>query len=260
MENPRFYGKAPWRAAVVHGGPGAPGSVAEVARELATTCGVIEPLQTVATVEGQVEELAALLQPHAPLTLIGHSWGAWLCVFTAALFPELASRLVLVCSGPFEAHYAKSIMPTRLSRMPEHNRTRALELLDILDSPNSGGDALAEFGALMANTDDYDPLPGEEEHEDEHIECSDDIFGGVWPRAAQMRASGELMSITAKLNCPVTAIHGDYDPHPWLGVKEPLERILHDFTFHLLPHCGHTPWREREAREAFFLLLRGLMD
>ena len=43
------------------------------------------------------------------------------------------------------------------------------------------------------------------------------------------------------------AIHGDYDPHPASGVKEPLSRILRDFRFILLDHCGHTPWKEVEA-------------
>ena len=52
------------------------------------------------------------------------------------------------------------------------------------------------------------------------------------------------------------AIHGDYDPHPASGVKEPLSRILRDFRFILLDHCGHTPWKEVEAKEKFYRELR----
>jgi translation elongation factor EF-4 len=59
MINIRKYGSAPYRVAVVHGGPGAPGSVAAVARELAKGCGILEPLQTATTVAGQVDELRA---------------------------------------------------------------------------------------------------------------------------------------------------------------------------------------------------------
>ena len=40
-----------YKVALVHGGPGAPGSIAPVARELSKTCGVLEPLQTRASVE-----------------------------------------------------------------------------------------------------------------------------------------------------------------------------------------------------------------
>ncbi len=57
MKNLRKYGKAPFAIVVVHGGPGARGEMAPVARELSTHGGVLEPLQTATSVEGQVEEL-----------------------------------------------------------------------------------------------------------------------------------------------------------------------------------------------------------
>lgn len=45
-EKLRTYGQAPFKGAVLHGGPGAPGEMAPVAKELARFCGVLEPLQT----------------------------------------------------------------------------------------------------------------------------------------------------------------------------------------------------------------------
>ena len=54
----------------------------------------------------------------------------------------------------------------------------------------------------------------------------------------------------------MVAIHGDYDPHPWSGVTEPLTRVLKDFRFILLENCGHYPWYERAAREQFFSILK----
>jgi hypothetical protein len=60
MKNQRVYGKAPYRVAVIHGGPGAPGEMAPVARELSVMRGVLEPLQIMTTIEGQVEELATV--------------------------------------------------------------------------------------------------------------------------------------------------------------------------------------------------------
>ena len=38
--NPRKYGREPFLAVVVHGGPGAPGDLATLAEELAPTIGV----------------------------------------------------------------------------------------------------------------------------------------------------------------------------------------------------------------------------
>ena len=57
MKNLRKYGHSPYTVAVVHGGPGAPGEMAPVARELSSITGVLEPLQTKYSLEGQVQEL-----------------------------------------------------------------------------------------------------------------------------------------------------------------------------------------------------------
>ncbi len=46
MTNIRKYGNPPFSVAVIHGGPGAPGEMAPVARELSSRWGVLEPLQT----------------------------------------------------------------------------------------------------------------------------------------------------------------------------------------------------------------------
>jgi pimeloyl-ACP methyl ester carboxylesterase len=50
----------------------------------------------------------------------------------------------------------------------------------------------------------------------------------------------------------VVAIHGDHDPHPAAGVQEPLSATLAQFRFILLERCGHRPWIERQARDAFY--------
>ena len=55
--------------------------------------------------------------------------------------------------------------------------------------------------------------------------------------------------------CPVTAIHGDYDSHPAVGVEGPLSLVIRNFRFILLKNCGHKPWIERRAREKFLEIL-----
>jgi len=66
------------------------------------------------------------------------------------------------------------------------------------------------------------------------------------------------LELGKKIRCPVIAIHGDYDPHPYEGVKTPLSHILRDFRFILLEHCGHRPWVERAARDRFYKVLKKL--
>ena len=254
-DNLRTWGHGPFGPAVIHGGPGAAGSMAPVARELAANTGVLEPLQTARSVDAQVEELRTVLAEHCdgPCLLIGHSWGAWLAWITAARHPETVKKLILVGSGPFEARYAHGIMDTRLGRLNPAQREEFQAILDAVDQPGSGGDeTLARLGALMRVCDMYDPLPNVEGPVDVRV----DVHVPVWTEAAALRASGELLGMAADIRCPVLAIHGDYDPHPAAGVREPLEARLRDFRFALLPDCGHEPWAERRARETFFGLLR----
>jgi pimeloyl-ACP methyl ester carboxylesterase len=98
-------------------------------------------------------------------------------------------------------------------------------------------------------------------HEDEGAgEGGGDIFSAIWPEAAAMRSSGELLAQAGNIKCPVIAIHGDYDPHPADGVRIPLSGVLKDFEFILLEKCGHTPWLERQAKDAFYEVLKTALD
>lgn len=88
------------------------------------------------------------------------------------------------------------------------------------------------------------------------LEFSYDINKNVWEQAARLRDTGELLALGKKIQCPVVAIHGDYDTHLAVGVREPLARVLKDFKFILLEKCGHEPWIERYAKDKFYEVLR----
>lgn len=79
----RTHGKPPFTTAVVHGGPGAKGSLYFLAKELSSYTGVLEPIQTQYTPQALAEELKEQLTPFAktPLVGVGHSWGG--VAFTA---------------------------------------------------------------------------------------------------------------------------------------------------------------------------------
>jgi pimeloyl-ACP methyl ester carboxylesterase len=256
MENLRKYGKAPCNVALIHGGPGAPGEMAPVARELAFEWGVLEPLQTAHTLEGQVEELRAVLEMNTavPVMLIGYSWGAWLGIVIAARYPSLVRKLILISSGPFEVKYAQDIMKTRLDRLGNGEREEVLSLIESFNDAKNGDldKKMSRFGQLISKSDSYDPIS----HNSEVLETQYEIYQNVWKEAEELRSRGELLALAGQIQCHVTAIHGDHDPHPAKGVEEPLSRTLRDFKFILLDKCGHTPWIERNARHDFFRILR----
>lgn len=255
MINIRKYGTEPFTVAVIHGGPGAPGEMSSVAKDLAPPYGVLEPLQTARSVVGQVNELRDALKVNGtpPVTLIGFSWGAWLSFITAALHPTLVKKLILIGSGPFEEHYASDIMKTRFSRMSEDDQTELNTLIESLNVPSvdDASIAMAQFGNMIAEADAFTPLL----HDDATVEYQYDVYQTVWPQANKLRRNGQLLELGKQIQCPVVAIHGEYDPHPTEGVEGPLSQVINDFKLISLKDCGHRPWREQLAREKFYEVL-----
>ncbi|MHA2296106.1 MAG: alpha/beta fold hydrolase [Candidatus Hodarchaeales archaeon] len=258
MENLRKYGNAPFSVAVIHGGPGAGGEMAPVARELASDWGILEPIQTATSIDGQIKELKFVLKESGdlPVTLIGFSWGAWLSFHFAANYPAFVKKLLLIGSGPFEEKHVEKIQVTRLKRLNEEEREEYNDIIKIANDPAAGNknSALARLGALTSKTDGYDPIAYESD-EFELVKSPGDIFQRVWKEAAELRKSGKLLELGKKVKCPVIAIHGDYDPHPAEGVQKSLSLVLKNFHFILLENCGHKPWIERQVRDKFFTIL-----
>jgi pimeloyl-ACP methyl ester carboxylesterase len=260
MELFRKYGSDPFSVVVVHGGPGAVGSVAPIARTLGQSRGVLEPLQTATTLDGQIEELRLVVEHNAnpPVMFIGHSWGAWLSALVTATYPELVRKLIMVGSGPFEEHYVSKITENRLKRLSPQEQEEYLRLVELLDRSAVPGSAvsLSRLDELTHKTDSYDPI----ELPKDTIELDDmadpvEMYQGVWPKAAELRATGELLRLVATITCPVVAIHGDADPHPADGIQQPLAARMKDFRMIMLEQCGHTPWGEKYAMERFYQIL-----
>ena len=253
----RTYGSVPFRVVLVHGGPGAAGEMRPVAEHLAASFGVLEPYQTGVTIQGQVDELRYAIAQHTEdaVILVGYSWGAWLSCILAAQSPDLVRRLILISAGSFDEEYARGIDEMRMSRLSALEQEDVHRLVGLLKTGSEGErvKAFARIGELLGKADAFDLID-----DDAKTECilRPDIFEQVWPEAAVLRASGELLTIAKSIRCPVVAIHGEHDCHAAAGVEKPLQRVVADFHFELLPRCGHTPWLERLARDRFFMILR----
>lgn len=259
MNNIRVYGQAPYTVALLHGGPGAPGTMAPVAHQLMQDRGVLEMIQTTQTLEDQVEELKAQLMHHdTPIKLVGHSWGAWLAWIFAARYPKMVSHLILIGSGPFDARYTREMMDKRMANLDEEGRVVVNQLLNQMQENGLSDEAFARLGRWMDRADSYcalDRIEGEDP-----LPAQPTIYESVWPQAAALRASGQLLAMHTKIRCPITFIHGTHDPHPYEGIQDVLNEAGVDFEFILMDRCGHTPWKEKHKAEAFYRLLNVLLD
>ena len=255
MNNLRTYGVPPFKVAVLHGGPGAPGQMAPVARRLSSRRGVLEPLQTKHSIDGQVEELRLILEANSliPVTLIGFSWGAMLGFIFTAKHQIYVNKLILVGSGVYDNNSVEEIQEKRLSRLEEGERQEALRLIMALSSPaaRDKNRLLGRLGKLLTKADTFDPLT----LETEVLDIQYDIFSSVWKEVVDLRERGIFLKLGNDIECPVVAIHGDYDPHPAEAINRSLLSVLRDFKFVLLKNCGHVPWIEKEAQKIFYEVL-----
>ena len=254
METIRKYGKPPFRIGLLHGGPGVSGEAKPVAENLAKDFGILEFLQTEKSVNGQIEELYRQLISSAelPVILIGYSWGAWLGFLFASRYPDLLKKLILIASGAFDSEYNHDLMNIRLNRLTPQNKKEAERLILLLNSGNPDNEILRHFGKLMTIADSYGSLP----EDDDSVKIDMSIYRPVWAEASRLRDTNELLNCADRISCPVVAIHGIYDSHPIAGVEKPLSAKLDDFRMIGIEKCGHTPWRERYAKDIFFEILR----
>jgi pimeloyl-ACP methyl ester carboxylesterase len=213
-------------------------------------------MQTAASVGGQVSELTTHIerQSDPPVILIGHSWGAWLAALVAAEHPALVRKLILVGSGAFEEKYVPMLRARRMERLTSAERMEFESLAQRLNKPDPPRGALTRLGELAARTDVADPVEVEAAPYPTPTD-GQSIYASVWPEAAALRRDGQLLHAVCRVACPVVAIHGDYDPTPIEGVREPLQRCGIEFRIVVLERCGHEPWRERHAAETFYAFL-----
>lgn len=252
MESSRIYGKEPIRLVLLHGGPGAAGSMASVAKNLSIRFGVLEVFNFGKSIDEQVYETYEEILRYCdlPVIIAGHSWGAWLGWIFTAKFSNLVSKLILISSGPFEAKFATDILATRLGRLDENDRGKfRLKAKQISEAEgDEANDSFKELGKMMLKSDQYNAMPFQS---DEDL-FSYEVYSKIWPEADELRKSGKLIGMADKISIPVVALHGNYDPHPFQGVFAPLRKILTNFKMHIIDKCGHYPWLEIEAKDNFY--------
>ena len=250
--------KNPGPVLVLHGGPGAPGSAWGLARALGPYFYVLEPLQRTAdnqplTVTRHVRDLLEVLPEHA--VIVGCSWGAMLGLSLAARHPHALAALVLVGCGTYD-HKTREIFHQRVTqRLDENRQKRLASLLRDLDAPNGGNadnSTLAEIGRITSLASTYAHM--------EDKPASDlpvDYVGHAqtWADVLRLQDEEAEPQIFANIRVPTLMVHGADDPHPGRETKEILSRYIQGLQYHELAKCGHEPWNEKYAKEAFLGLV-----
>jgi pimeloyl-ACP methyl ester carboxylesterase len=260
----RAYGTAGPRVVVLHGGPGAPGYMAPVARGLADAFRVLEPLQRGSggaplTVARHVADLHALLAaccrqiPEGDAgerpALVGSSWGAMLALAYAAAHPGRAGALVLIGCGTFDPAARARMHALLDARTDSALRQRLARLEEEFPDPDA---RLTAQGDLILPLYAFDPITTDLEGEPADARANRE----TWDDMLRLQAAGVYPAAFAAIDVPVLMLHGAFDPHPGAMIRASLAPYLPQLEYHEWRRCGHYPWIERTVRDEFFAVLR----
>lgn len=248
----RLYGEAPYKIVLVHGGPGAIGSLKGFAQELAelSQIGVVEALQSKYSIAELIEELYIQINDICSdkVTLVGHSWGAWLIALFAEKYPELMEHVILIGSGPLEDKYVSEIRIHRFQNLSEEDSGILQRLID-----NQATDEdLEKIPNILEKSDNY-CLENREEHKADKTDS--EMHNKVWSEAVKLRTSGKLLTSFKNIKSKIYLIQGQVDPHPVKGVTIPLQENGVLCETYVLEKCGHSPFMEKYAKDEFYKIL-----
>ncbi|MDJ0976219.1 MAG: alpha/beta hydrolase [Planctomycetota bacterium] len=252
----RTYGEGPGPVVLVHGGPGAPGYLAPLARRLAQHFSVFEPLQRAGgaeplSVARHVADMAEALP--AKVVLVGHSWGAMLALSFAAAHPERVMGLVLVGCGTYDPDSRAAYQAAMAERLGDELLLRVAELQADLDAAadDEAAQVFAELGWIASAAQRHDAVLSE----DEVVAYDPRGYQETWRDVLRLQVEGIEPAAFERIRVPVLMLHGAEDPHPGRATFEVLRRHMPQLVYEEFSACGHEPWLERHAAEAFFASL-----
>ncbi len=249
------YGESGPLLVLLHGGPGAAGYLAPVARELSDAYRVLEPFQresgrTPLTVARHVEDLHELMRSldgETPLAILGSSWGAMLALAYAAAHPDPAVPLILVGCGTFDPVARARMMKIIEQRMDEETRRRMERAWKTSDE-NARLRAIADAEMPLYC---YEAVAGLEA-----ARYDARAYRETWDDMMRLQIEGIFPAAFASVTAPVLMVHGAHDPHPGRLIRDSLLPYLPQLEYVGLARCGHYPWLERSASEHFYSLVR----
>ncbi len=253
----REHGRSGPTLALLHGGPGAQGSVSSLAGTLAPHYRVLEPLQRRAgevalTVLRHVEDLAVVAPERA--AYVGWSWGAMRVLSFAALHPERVSTLVLVGCGSYTEETREAFSQALRKRLGRTDEARVADLkrrMDATEDAEWRDSLFGQMGAIIERAEAVDPTAfiGADVRADAagHFETWDDVV--------RLQHEGVEPQRFSAITCPVLMLHGDDDPHPGTQIRDVLQSHIPQLAYIGIPDCGHVPWYERHGREPFLAAL-----
>ena len=264
----RQYGNSGPLVVLLHGGPGAPGEMAPVARYLSGRFRALEPLQrasglTRLTVAQHIADLHNVLKQTRQtetIRLVGFSWGAMLALTYAARHYENIDRVILIGCGTFDEHSRQDYRDNMDINTTNDDRKRITKIearLRAEKKQNKRDKLFGELGSIYSRIQSYKSTG---DCDDDILHFDEEGFRQTWADAISLQQQGIQPAEFANIRATVTMIHGDDDPHPGKMIYKSLVPFIRNLQYIGLPRCGHKPWTEHYAKDDFYKLLMRCHD
>lgn len=250
-------------ALVLHGGPGAPGSVRSLAVALADDFRLWEPIQRGSGFDGErpltvvqhVNDLAEVAPQRA--RLVGWSWGAMLALSFAAVHPDRVASIALVGCGTYTEQTRTMFREATDAALGEGGLAAKAAWKAVENEPESEAKAaaLSRYIALIAATQHVDPISDADGNNDD-LPVDMRANRETWDDVLRLQADGVEPARFAAISAPVLMLHGAQDPHPGAATADVLRASIPHLDYRQFDRCGHTPWLECHGRKPFLTALR----
>ena len=174
----------------------------------------------------------------------------------AAHHPERVRSLALIGCGTYDLDARAGFQQAIDARITPADHARIEELEAQFESatdPAGLDRLLGELGWIFGEAESFDPLPPA--HLAVPLPGDGPGFNETWTDVLRLQEQGIEPAAFSSIEAPALMLHGDDGPHPGPAIRDSLRLFIPHLEYTGLPRCGHTPWRERRAREPFLRIL-----
>jgi pimeloyl-ACP methyl ester carboxylesterase len=165
----------------------------------------------------------------------------------AAEHPGKAGPIVLVGCGTFDQAGRSRMQATIEERLDDELRERVRRASTDATDPADQFIQTFKLTRRIFDFDPVDPYPDKQEYEPFDLKAHDE----TWSDMQKLQDDGTYPGAFAAIESPVLMLHGQYDPHPGKMIRDSLLPCLPQLEYREYERCGHSPWLEKSARDAF---------
>ena len=190
------------------------------------------------------------------LTLLGHSWGAFLALYYASRYPQALRRLVLVSPLPPRTGWQRRRQQLLEARHTEPQRAELdsleAEIARTHDAQEREKLYLQHFAVALPSY----LAPAHRERAPRIESYSRKVNTDLMADLQRAYASRAWEAGLIHFQAPTLVIHGREDIIPWTAVEQ-MQELLPHVEVIALDNCGHFPWLE--TPDPFHLALESFL-